>query len=430
MGNAPADMGESDLHLEHRTLLEAVRTLVSTLDLSTVLERLLYLTHQMLSFDYCTILLIGEDGRKLEVAARYGYPDSIVNKTDLSLGKGVTGRVAETGEAVIVPDVSMEKRYLKGLRGAKSEMVVPLTFGGRVLGVFDVQSPNLNAFSERDKEFLGVLAGIAGVAIANAKAHSEAIRHQEEVSRRRELEHELEFGRIIQERLLPRVNPVAPGYEVAGMNLPSETISGDYYDYIELPQGHLGISVADVSGKGVPAALLAASLQATLRSHIENLYSIATIMERANNSLCRSTTAENFATLFYGVLDPGGALTYVNAGHNPPIVLRTDGTAERLSEGGTILGMFAGQKYHEGRFDMRSGDYLIVFTDGLPDAARGDEFFGDERIIGTARKAQGAPASRMASLLITEADAFTGPGSAVDDMTVVVARRLGLPGSG
>jgi sigma-B regulation protein RsbU (phosphoserine phosphatase) len=338
----------------------------------------------------------------------------------------VTGRVAETGEAMIVPDVTKERRYLVGLRGAKSELVVPLTFGGRVLGVFDVQSPDLDAFTERDKEFLSVLAGIASVAIVNAKAHAEAIKHQEELSRRRELEHDLELARVIQERLLPHADPTVPGYEIAGMNLPSETISGDYFDYVELPQGHLGITVADVSGKGVSAALLAASLQATLRSHIENLYSIATIMERANNSLSRSTSAEHFATLFYGVLDPGGALTYVNAGHNPPVLLRASGTVERLEEGGTILGMFSGQKYREGRVDMHAGDCLVLFTDGLPDASSGDEFFGDERIIETARRAHGSPARLIASMIITEADSFIGPGAPVDDMTVVVARRLGL----
>jgi len=422
----PGCPDDSELHLEHRTLLDAVRTLVSTLDQDTVLERLLFLAHRMLAFDYCTILLIGEDGRKLQVAARHGYSDNIVSRTELRVGRGVTGRVAETGEAMIVPDVTKERRYLVGLRGAKSELVVPLTFGGRVLGVFDVQSPNLNAFTERDKEFLGVLAGIAGVAIVNAKAHAEAIKHQEELSRRHELEHDLELARVIQERLLPRTDAVVPGYEIAGMNLPSETISGDYFDYVELPQGHLGVMVADVSGKGVPAALLAASLQATLRSHIENLYSIATIMERANNSLCRSTSAENFATLFYGVLDPGGALTYVNAGHNPPVLLRTSGAAERLEEGGTILGMFSGQKYREGRVDMHAGDCLVVFTDGLPDASSGEEFFGDERIIEVARRAQGSPARLIASMIIAEADSFIGPGAPVDDMTVVVARRLGL----
>lgn len=417
--------GESDLELEHRIVLDAIRTIGSTLDLDTVLRRLLYLANQICGFEYCTILLIDDADSKLSVAARYGYPESIVQQVQLEVGKGLTGRVAQTGEPMIVPDVSKEERYLAGLRGARSELVVPLKFEGRVIGVFDVQSPQVGAFNKRDVDFLGVLASVAAVAIVNAKSYAAAIRTRDEASRRRALERQIALARTFQERLLPNADPVAPGYEIAGMNLPSERISGDYFDYVELPHGHLGIAVADVSGKGVPAALLAASLQATLRSHIENLYSIATIMERANNSYRRTTTPENFATLFYCVLDPGGAVTYVNAGHNPPLLLRQDGSVERLTLGGTVLGVFPDVKYEAGRVSMAPGDYLVLYTDGLSEAFHKTEEFGEKRIVETARRVLGAPSRVMASVLITEADSFSGPGRASDDMTVVIARRLG-----
>jgi sigma-B regulation protein RsbU (phosphoserine phosphatase) len=416
---------ESDLLNERRALLEAVGVLVSTLELETVLQRLLHLTHRMLGFDYCTILLIGEDGRKLEVAARYGYPDSIVQKIELDVGKGLTGRVAETGSPMIVPDVSKEERYLPGLRGARSELVAPLTFGDDVIGVFDVQSPQLGAFSERDLEMVTVLAGIASVAIVNAKNHAAALRSRDEASRRRALERQIDLARTFQEHLLPRRQPAMSGFDLAGVNLPGETLSGDYFDYIELPHGHLGIAVADVSGEGVPAALLAASLQGTLRAHIENVYSISTIIERVNNSLCRATTPENFATLFYGVLDPAGTLTYVNAGHNPPLLLRTDGSVERLSVGGTVIGVFPETRYPHGRVGLGPGDYLVMYTDGLTESFHDDEPFGEARVIDTMRRVRGAPANIMASVLVTEADAFSGPGASPDDITVVVVRRLG-----
>ncbi len=412
-----------DSLLQYRTLLEAVKTITSTLEVSTILERLLYLTHRILGFEYCTILLIDDDGRTLNVAARYGYPDSIVQRVELRVGKGLTGRVAQTGEPIIVPDVSKEDRYLAGLRGARSELVVPMVFRGRVIGVVDVQSPAVDAFSRDASEFLSALAAVASVAIINARNHAAAIASRDEALKRRELEHELNLGRTIQERLLPGRDPVIPGYEVAGVNLPSQMISGDYFDYIELPHGHLGIAVADVSGKGLPAALLAASLQGTLRSHVENLYSISAIMERANNALARSTAAETFATLFYGVLDPAGGLTYVNAGHNPPILLRSDGSTEFLNRGGTVLGMFRGSKYEQGTVELEPEEYLVIYTDGLTEAESGDEFFGERRVIETALRARGAPARVMASLLVTEADAFSGPGTPTDDMTVVVARR-------
>jgi len=429
--SGPSDEShESSLRVENRALMEAVKTIGSTLDLDTVLQRLLYLTHKMLGFQYCTILLIAGDGVRLEVAARYGYPQSIVQRVELRVGRGVTGTVAETGVPLLVPDVSKEEHYLAGLAGARSELVVPLVFRGRVIGVFDVQSETIDAFDQADLELLSTLAGIASVAIINAKNHAAAIRNREEALRRKELERQLNIGRTIQEHLLPMDDPRVPGYDVSGMNLPSQTISGDYYDYVTLPGGHLGIAVADVSGKGVPAALLAASLQGTLRAHVEDLYSIAAIVERTNDSICGSTTPESYSTLFYGVLDPGGTLTYVNAGHNPPILMRRDGSTESLVEGGTVLGMFPGHPYREGRTQLAGGDYVVIFTDGLPDAARKDEAFGERRIIATIQRAAGAPARVMASLLVTEADAFSGPGRPADDITVVVARRLGDASAG
>ncbi|MCD4690630.1 SpoIIE family protein phosphatase [bacterium] len=416
---------DDELRLEHRAIVEALRTIASTLDVETVLRRLLRLTNRMLGFEYCTILLIDDDTERMTVAARYGYPESIVQNIELAVGLGVTGRAAQTGRPVNVPDVSREERYLAGLKGARSELVVPLKTEGHVIGVFDVQSQKLDAFNDRDTELLQVLADIASVAISNARSHKAALHARDEESMRRALEREISLGRTFQERLLPEGDPMLTGHDVAGMNLPGRRLSGDYFDYITLPNGHLGIAVADVSGKGVPAALLAASLQATLRSHVENLYSIATIMERANNSFCRTTAPESFATLFYGVLDPAGALTYVNAGHNPPLILSSSGSVEYLTEGGTVLGMFSGIEYHEGRTSLAVGDYLVIYTDGLSEAERDGELFGEERIADVVRGLNGAPARVVASTLITEADSFSGGDVSPDDITVVVVRKLG-----
>lgn len=416
---------DQGLLLEHRAVVEALRTIASTLSVETVLKRLLYLTNQMLGFEYCTILLIDDDGERMNIAARYGYAESNVQQVELGVGRGVTGRVAQTGVPFNVPDVAQEERYLAGLKGARSELVVPLKAEGRVIGVFDVQSQKLNVFNERDTELLQVLADIAGVAISNARAHKAALRARDEELMRRALEREIKLGRTFQERLLPESDPIVDGYDIAGTNLPGQKLSGDYFDYIELPNGHLGVAVADVSGKGVPAALLAASLQATLRSHVENLYSIATIMERANNSFCRTTAPESFATLFYGVLDPAGELTYVNAGHNPPLIVRASGAVESLDEGGTVLGMFPDVRYTEGRANLQLGDSLVIYTDGLSESERDGELFGEGRIVDVVRGVADALARVMASALITEADSFSGTGAAPDDMTVVVVKRSG-----
>jgi sigma-B regulation protein RsbU (phosphoserine phosphatase) len=179
-----------------------------------------------------------------------------------------------------------------------------------------------------------------------------------------------------------------------------------------------------VSGEGIPAALLAASLQGTMRAHVEDLYSISSIVERTNDSLFGLTGPEEFATLFYAVFDPVGQITFVNAGHNPPIVLRANGDVERLWDGGTVLGVFRGLEYEQGRFSARVGDCVVMYTDGLTEAFREDEPFGEERVIEVIRRARGAPARVVATMLVTEADAFSGPGALPDDMTVVVAQRL------
>jgi sigma-B regulation protein RsbU (phosphoserine phosphatase) len=420
LGSACVD--DALLH-EYRAVVEALRTIASTLDVETILQRLLYLTHQMLGFEYCTILLIDDDGKRMNVAARYGYPESIVQHVELAVGRGVTGRVAQTGEPLNVPDVRHEDRYLAGLKGARSELVVPLEAEGRVIGVFDVQSPKPDVFNQRDTELLQVLADIAGIAISNARAHRAALKARDEELRRRALEREINLGRTFQERLLPDADPVLAGYDIAGTNLPGRKLSGDYFDYIRLPNGHLGVAVADVSGKGVPAALLAASLQATLRSHVENVYSIARIMERANDSFCRTTAPESFATLFYGVLDPAGALTYVNAGHNPPLLVRASGAADRLVDGGTVLGMFPGTRYAEGHARFSDEDCLVIYTDGLSEAEHDGDLFGERRIVDVVHALAGAPARVVAATLITEADSFSGEGASPDDMTVVVVKR-------
>ncbi|MBD3349675.1 MAG: SpoIIE family protein phosphatase [Candidatus Eisenbacteria bacterium] len=419
-----SDASGSSIQAEHEALLEAVSVIASSFDVDTVLQRLLYLTHRMLGFEYCTILLIGDDGRRLEVAARHGYPDSIVQDVELSVGRGVTGRVAATGKPLFVPDVDKEEHYLAGLRGARSELVVPMKFGDQVIGVFDVQSPDVDAFDESRDHILSVLASVASVAIVNARNHVAALRSRDEASKRSALERQLTLARAVQEHLLPRSDPSLQGFDVAGVNLPGETLSGDYFDYIDLPGGSLGVTVADVSGEGVPAALLAASLQGMLRAHIENVYSISAIFERANMSLAATSAPEDFATLFYCVLERDGTLSYVNAGHNPPIILRDGGGVEELTEGGTVLGMFPGQRYPHGRTRLRQGDYMVAYTDGLTEAIRDEEEFGAGRVIETMKRVQGAPARIMASVLVTEADAFAGPGTAPDDMTVVVVRRL------
>jgi serine phosphatase RsbU (regulator of sigma subunit) len=186
---------------------------------------------------------------------------------------------------------------------------------------------------------------------------------------RERLLRELETAREIQQRLLPSASPGLPGFEIAGTSVPSRQVGGDYYDYLDLGAGRIGLAVGDVSGKGMPAALLMSNLQASLQGQVIHPATVADVVTRVNDLLVQSTDTHMFATFFYGVLDTRQSLfTSVNAGHNPPILLRADGRVERLETGGLILGILPEQEYEQETVTLQRGDVLVLFTDGITEA--------------------------------------------------------------
>jgi serine phosphatase RsbU (regulator of sigma subunit) len=194
-------------------------------------------------------------------------------------------------------------------------------------------------------------------------------RGREETVARELLEREIGTARQIQQRLLPAAMPRVAGFEIAGTSVPSRKVGGDYFDFIELPGNRLGVAIGDVSGKGIPAALLMANLQACLQGQVIHPSGVGEVVRRVNNLLVNSTDAEMFATFFYGVLDrTTGEITASNAGHDPPLLFRADGSIQRLSAGGLLLGMFPGVSYEEETAALLPGDVLVLYTDGIPEA--------------------------------------------------------------
>lgn len=194
-------------------------------------------------------------------------------------------------------------------------------------------------------------------------------RGREEAIERERLERELQTAREIQERLLPHAMPELPGYEVTGTSVPSLLVGGDYFDFLELGDGRLGVAIADVSGKGIPAALLMANLQALLQGQVIHPSDVAEIVARINDLLSRSTDVGRFASFFYGVLErETGAFTFTNAGHNPPLLRRADGALIELKTGGLILGMMSGMPYAQETVTLEPGDVVVMFTDGITEA--------------------------------------------------------------
>jgi sigma-B regulation protein RsbU (phosphoserine phosphatase) len=249
-----------------------------------------------------------------------------------------------------------------------------------------------------------------------------------EMAQRERLNRELEIAREVQERLFPQRLPLVPGLDYCGQCRPAREVGGDYYDFLELPEGKLGIAIGDVSGKGIGAALLMASLEASLRGQALVAPDLAELMNRINSLVLDASSASRYATLFYGEYDPRSRqLSYVNAGHNPPVILRkSDGgfVIFRLENGGPVVGLLR-ERYEQESFAQKPGDMIVLFTDGISESmnAREDEW-GEERLIEFSKTCFGLPALEATDRIMAAAEAFAAGAAQHDDMTLVVLRIL------
>jgi phosphoserine phosphatase RsbU/P len=250
----------------------------------------------------------------------------------------------------------------------------------------------------------------------------------EEIAQRERVNRELEIAREVQERLFPQHLPAVPGLEYCGRCRPAREVGGDYYDFLELPEGKLGIAVGDVSGKGIGAALMMAALEASLRGQAtlagDNL---APLIGRVNRLVYEASSANRYATFFYGQYDPKSLeITYVNAGHNPPAILRkTEAAWEvvRLETGGAVIGLLKDFPYQQGSVALKPGDLLLLFTDGVSEAMNPDyEEWGEERMIEAAQGCNGLDAAETIERIMAGADAFAAGAPQHDDMTLVVLK--------
>jgi len=275
-----------------------------------------------------------------------------------------------------------------------------------------------------NEDELGELAhSFNTMAIAVKKGREEAIL-------RAHLEGELETARKIQERLLPHEMPQFPGFEIAGTSIPSKQVGGDYFDFLDLGKGRLGIAIADVSGKGIPAALLMANLQASFHSQIMETKKVGDVATRINNMIVKSTDSNMFVTFFYGLLDRNqSTFTSTNAGHNPPVLWRVNKKIERLTEGGLVLGFLPDQKYAQQTAALNPGDILVLFTDGITEARAPDEditedkLFGEDRLIQVIKDNASLPAREIQAAILQAVSAHTKNRPQDDDITLVIIKR-------
>lgn len=310
-----------------------------------------------------------------------------------------------------------------------SQVLLPMSLKDRLLGLISLGPKKSEApYTKADLQLLGAVASQTGLALENAEL-SESIRR--EIAERERQDRELEIAREVQQRLFPQKLPPTPGLEFAGYCRPALVVGGDYYDFVHLDDGSLGVAIGDVSGKGIAAALMMASLQASLRGQtIRPCDTLAEMIQHVNRLVYDASAENRYATFFYAQYDPHTrVLRYVNAGHNPPIIWRENREGRdgheivRLEEGGTVVGLFPEFPYRETSLALKPGDVLVAFTDGISEAMNSaDEEFGEERLMEAVQDCSGRAAADMIAALLERVDAFTAGAPQHDDMTLVVVR--------
>jgi sigma-B regulation protein RsbU (phosphoserine phosphatase) len=247
------------------------------------------------------------------------------------------------------------------------------------------------------------------------------------------LKRELETARAIQVRLLPTSEPVVTGFQVVGASIPSREIGGDYFDLLAQGDDEIGIAIGDVSGKGMPAALLMSNLQASLHGQVMHPGTVSGVVERVNDLMVKSTDPHMFATFFYGLLNARNAtFTCTNAGHNPPILLRASGEIEELTTGGLLLGMLGEQVYQQDTVALAPGEIIVLYTDGITEAVGPaadeddyDAMFGEDALYEVLRRNRHLPAAGIKDAILDAVSSHTSGVAQSDDITLVVIRRQG-----
>ncbi|MBV9611464.1 MAG: SpoIIE family protein phosphatase, partial [Acidobacteriaceae bacterium] len=312
----------------------------------------------------------------------------------------------------------------EALQELDAQVLLPVSLDSRLLGLISLGPKKSEApYSRADLQLLGAVASQTGLALENAEL-TESIRR--EVAQRERLNRELEIAREVQQRLFPQSLPEVCGLEFAGYCRPALGVGGDYYDFVRLEDGSLGIAIGDVSGKGIAAALMMASLQASLRGQtLTPSLTLAEMVQHVNRLVYEASAENRYATFFYAQYEPSTRiLRYVNAGHNPPILWRGEtGEIVRLEEGGTVVGLFRDFPYRQTSLQLEPSDILVAFTDGISEAMNSaDEEFDEERLIEGIKTCNSRCATDMITSILERVDAFTAGAPQHDDMTLVVVR--------
>lgn len=405
-------------------LSQASMALISDRPVTELLEFILELAFRVVKAERGFLMLTDSGIHDLEVKAVRSSSEHDRSAEEITFSRSIAEKVINEKVSILTSNAMTDPRFRSQdsivAVGIRSAMCVPLWNNQNVSGLVYVDSRiHENVFNQDDLSLLTSLANVAAIKLENAKLLEATIEQKR-------IEHELEQARRIQKSALPEKSPALEGWDIAGTNTPCYTVGGDYYDFILRPDRKMAFALGDVSGKGIPAAMMMMVLRATVQDAAQQKASVSEIVAQTNRVMYHNSPEQSYVTFFLGDLEPDtGHLRYVNAGHIPPIWYRSaSGKLERLEAGGTVLGLFDKMTYEEGYVSLEPGDVLVVFTDGISEAwGDNEEEFGEQRVAKVIEKHTALPANELIVTLQEEVDRHTKGNRPSDDCTLVIVKR-------
>ena len=400
-------------------LNEVAVELTSILELDPLLERVGQLLRRLIDYQMFTVMLLDEKGETLITRYAWRFGHTHAPKRRISISSGLVGAAVREWRPINVPDVRKDPRYLEMNPETRAELIVPLFYKGRVIGVLDLEHTRTSFFNDEHKHMLTTLAAQVAISIENARLY-QAVRRQEA-----QLERDISMAREVQLRLLPPVAPSYPHAEMAVRFLPARTIGGDLYDFIEYGDNRTAIVLGDVSGKAAPAALFAALVSGIMRSAATQQPDPAQMLATLNDALQERKLDSQYVTLLFALWnDETRTLQVANSGAVQPIVCR-QGKSSVIRAEGFPLGLFADVSYDEYQVTTEPGDAIVFISDGISDAENDqEEMYGDERLSAVLCANRGRPAADIAEAILADVTGFQGGHDRFDDETIIVLRVL------
>jgi sigma-B regulation protein RsbU (phosphoserine phosphatase) len=405
-------------------LFDLIAQINSKMDLNRLLTSIMEAAKTMMDAEASSLFLLDAENEELEISIPTGEASGRITGFRIPMNQGIAGWVATNNEPLLVPDVSVDPRFGGDVPGSmfvtRNLLCVPMkNADGKLIGV--LQAINFKGdgpFLESEIPLFQRLADQAAISLERERLFHEFMEKQK-------MEEQLNVARDIQRHLWPRLLPNLPGYSIIGQSKPALEVGGDYYDFIPLDDGKFAFVIGDVSGKGVGAGLIMATLRATLRTQFAQHTDIDRAIQLVNKAVTNDTRPTEFVTMFLAILDPlTHVLTYVNAGHNPPYIVDEDGTITELNAGGPVVGILHPMHFESRTVEMKPGSVLLLYTDGVTEAENEiGEMFEEPKLQAYLRENITQTIDGIHKSLMNAIEEFQGDAPQADDITIIFLKR-------